>query len=307
MSKCHPIIAATGSSGAGTSTIKRAFNRLFDHMGLNVCPVEGDAFHRYDRETMREKTREAMIRSENFSHFGPSTNLLSKLEALFRDYGSNGSGTFRRYIHNEDDAALFGGISGGFTRWESVPEKTDLLFYEGLHGGIVTDEYDIARHADLLLGVVPTINLEWAQKAWRDTTERGYSYDEVRANILRRMPDYINYIVPQFSRTDINFQRVPTIDTSNPFALNDVPTPDESMVVIRFRDPSRHSIDFPYLLSMIHNSFMSRADSIVVPGGKMEIAIQVIFAPLIEDLMSERSRANLRAAYAAGLNQEINT
>lgn len=304
MSKRHPIIAATGSSGAGTSTIKRAFTRLFDQMGLNVCQVEGDAFHRYDREAMREKTLEAMIRSENFSHFGPATNLFSKLEALFREYSESGEGSFRRYLHNEELASQFGGVSGGFTSWEPIPEKTDLLFYEGLHGGAVTDEFNIGQHADLLLGVVPTINLEWAQKVWRDTAERGYSSDEVRENILRRMPDYVNYIVPQFSRTDINFQRVPTVDTSNPFALNDVPTPDESMVVIRFRDPRRHNIDFPYLQSMIHNSFMSRADSIVVPGGKMEIAIEVIFAPLIEELMAERSRANLRAAYAAGFHEQ---
>ena len=144
------------------------------------------------------------------------------------------------------------------------------------------------QHADLLVGVVPIINLEWIQKVHRDKTTRGYSPEAVTDTILRRMPDYVNYICPQFSRTDVNFQRVPTVDTSDPFTARFIPTADESFLVIRFANPK--GIDFPYLLSMLHDSFMSRPNIIVVPGGKMELSMQLIFTPLILRLL-EKKRA----------------
>jgi phosphoribulokinase len=102
------------------------------------------------------------------------------------------------------------------------------------------------------------------------------------------MPDHVNYICPQFSRTHVNFQRVPTVDTSNPFIARFIPS-DESFMAIRFADP--HGIDFPYLLSMLDDSFMSPPNSIVVPGGKMELAMQLIFTPMILRLMDKRRRA----------------
>jgi phosphoribulokinase len=140
-----------------------------------------------------------------------------------------------------------------------------------------------------LIGVVPVINLEWIQKLWRDKAKRGYSTEAVTDTILRRMPDYVHYICPQFSRTHVNFQRVPCVDTSNPFIARDIPAPDESFVVIRFANPQ--GIDFQYLLAMVHDSFMSRANTIVVPGGKMELAMQLIFTPFILRMMERKQRA----------------
>nr|MBA3625812.1 phosphoribulokinase [Methylibium sp.] len=180
--------------------------------------------------------------------------------------------------------------AGSFTPWTDTPADTDLLFYEGLHGCVKTANIDIARHVDLKIGVVPIINLEWTQKIHRDTRERGYSKEVVADTILRRMPDYVHFICPQFGETDINFQRVPVVDTSNPFIARDIPTAGESMTVIRFRDP--RGIDFPYLLSMIPDSFMSRANTIVVPGGRMDLAMQLILTPMILRLMEIR-RAQL--------------
>ncbi len=166
---------------------------------------------------------------------------------------------------------------------------TDLLFYEGLHGAYVDDSVNVARHFDLLVGVVPIINLEWIQKLHRDKAARGYSQEAVVDTILRRMPDYVNHICPQFTRTHVNFQRVPTVDTSNPFIARDIPSADESMVIVRFADPT--GIDFPYLLSMLHDSWMSRPNTIVLPGGKMGLAMQLIFTPMILRLMDFRKRA----------------
>ncbi|MEC5404559.1 phosphoribulokinase [Paraburkholderia sp. MPAMCS5] len=290
MSVKHPIIAVTGSSGAGTTTVMKSFTHIFRREKINAQTVEGDAFHRYDRSGMRE----AMKQHErdgvaNFSHFGPEANLLEELEALFASYGESGAGKFRHYVHDEAETRLYKQDAGTFTPWEDVTPDTDLMFYEGLHGAAVTERIDIARHADLLIGVVPIINLEWIQKLHRDQTLRGYSHEAVVDTILRRMPDYVNYICPQFSRTHVNFQRVPTVDTSNPFIAREIPQPDESFVVIRFARPK--GIDFQYLLTMLHDSFMSRPNVIVVPGGKMGLAMQLIFTPMILQLIDRRSRA----------------
>ncbi len=290
MSTAHPIISVTGSSGAGTTSVKRTFEQIFRREGVNAAYIEGDAFHRYDREEMkRVMADESTKGNDRFSHFGPDANRFDKLEAAFRDFGTTGTATTRHYVHDDEEAELCGAKPGTFTAWEETPADADLLFYEGLHGAVVTDDVDVAQYADLKIGVVPVINLEWIQKLHRDNTERGYSTKVVMSTILRRMPDYIEYICPQFSNTHINFQRVPTVDTSNPAIARAIPTPDESLVVIRFSDP--HGIDFSYLLTMIRDGFMSRANSIVIPGNKMDLAMQLILTPFIMQLVERKQRA----------------
>lgn len=290
MSKKHPIIAVTGSSGAGTTTVKQAFEHIFLREGVNPVVIEGDSYHKYDRAAMKVAMQEAeQAGNHSFSHFGPDANLFDKLEETFRSYGDTGSCQRRYYLHSDEEAEPYGQKPGEFTQWETVGEGTDLLFYEGLHGGIATDDSDVSKFVDLLIGVVPIVNLEWIQKIFRDCEQRGYSTEAVTDTILRRMPDYVHYITPQFSRTDINFQRVPTVDTSNPFIARDIPTPDESFVVIRFRDPNKLDIDFPYLLNMLDDSFMSRRNTIVVPAGKMGFAMEIILAPIIERILGNRN------------------
>ena len=287
MSRKHPIIAVTGSSGAGTSVVTQTFQHIFRREEINAMTVEGDSFHCYDREEMKRQIAKAEKNGQRtISHFGPEANLFEELEALFRQYSETGTGKMRRYLHNEEEAALYKQAPGTFTPWEPLPENTELLFYEGLHGGVVTPTVNVAKHVDLLIGVVPIVNLEWIQKIHRDMQDRGYSIEAVTQTILRRMRDYVYYITPQFSRTHINFQRVPTVDTSNPFIARDIPSADESFVVIRYRNPK--GVNFPYLLSMIHDSFMSRPNSIVVPGGKMGLSMQLIFTPLILELMEKK-------------------
>ena len=290
MSARHPIIAVTGSSGAGTTTVMKSFAYIFRREGIKAQIIEGDSFHRYNRVDMRERVRLADSgASPPISHFGPEANLLDELAATLAEYGATGGGKVRRYIHDAGEAKELGGEAGTFTDWRPIAAGSDLLFYEGLHGGYKDGDTDVARHVDLLVGVVPIINLEWIQKLHRDQHVRGYSQDAVVETILRRMPDYVNHICPQFSRTHVNFQRVPTVDTSNPFVAMDVPTADESMVVIRFANPK--GIDFPYLISVLHNSRMSRPNNIVVPGGQMGLAMQFIFTPMILRLMDLKRRA----------------
>ncbi len=290
MSQRHPIIAITGSSGAGTSSVTRTFENIFRREGVKAAVIEGDSFHRHDRAEMRQRQAAAeQAGDKHFSHFGPENNLFPELEQLFGSYSESGSGRRRRYLHDSTEAAPYGQAPGTFTPWEDLPADTDMLFYEGLHGAVVTPEVNVARFPDLLIGVVPVINLEWIQKLWRDKNVRGYSAEAVTDTILRRMPDYVHYICPQFEHTHVNFQRVPVVDTSNPFIARDIPSADESICVIRFKNPK--GIDFPYLLNMINNSWMSRANTIVVPGGKMELAMQLIFTPFIWRMMERRQRA----------------
>jgi phosphoribulokinase len=290
MSVKHPIISVTGSSGAGTTSVKATFDRIFKREGIKATAIEGDAFHRYDRTDMKAVMQEEADRGNNhFSHFGPEANRLEDLESVFRQFSENGTGQIRNYVHDDIEAELHGTPPGHFTDWRQIPEETELLFYEGLHGAVVTEDVNLAQYCDLTIGVTPVINLEWIQKIHRDKADRGYSTEAIRDTILRRMPDYISYICPQFTETDINFQRVPTVDTSNAFIARWIPTADESMVVIRFKNP--RGIDFPYLVSMIHDSFMSRANTIVIPGGKLDIAMQLILTPMILRLMERRRRA----------------
>ncbi|MGJ7456430.1 phosphoribulokinase [Halomonas sp. MA07-2] len=287
MSREYPIIAVTGSSGAGTTTVKRSFERMFAREDVHAALVDGDAFHRYTREELARIFREEPERKDELSHFAVEANLLDELEALFLEYGEQGSGTYRHYIHAEDKQMIEAGYRvGTFTEWQPLPYGTDLLFYEGLHGGLVTPEHDIARHVDLLVGVAPTINLEWIQKIVRDTKLRGHSQEAVIDTILGRMDDYVRYIQPQFSRTHINFQRVPTVDTSNPFEVQDIPSDAESFAVIRFREPA--TVDFPYLLAMIPDAFMSRPHTLVVPGSRVSLAMELILAPLVRHLLAQR-------------------
>ncbi|RYZ11839.1 MAG: phosphoribulokinase [Comamonadaceae bacterium] len=289
MSLRHPIIAITGSSGAGTTSVTHTFQNIFRREKVDAAVIEGDSFHRFDRVGMLQLLARAESAGQaHFSHFGEEANLFEDLERLFRDYAQTGSGRSRLYLHDAAEAARHGQAAGTFTAWKPLP-PSQLLFYEGLHGGVKTDTVDVAALVDLLIGVVPVINLEWIQKIHRDRSTRGYSTEAVTDVILRRMHEYVHYICPQFTRTHINFQRVPVVDTSNPFVARSIPTADESLTVIRFAEP--RGIDFPYLLSMLHDSFMSRANTLVVPGGKMELAMQLIFTPMILRLVERRQKA----------------
>lgn len=288
MSIKHPIISVVGSSGSGTSTVKFTFDQIFRREGIIAASIEGDAFHRFDRADMKaEMARRRDAGDMTFSHFSEDANLLSELESSLRAYAETGKCRSRTYVHDAEESERHGVPPGHFTDWRDIGESSDLLFYEGLHGAVKTPEINIAGYSDLKIGVVPVINLEWIQKIHRDRASRGYTTEAVTDTILRRMHAYVHVICPQFTQTDINFQRVPVVDTSNPFIARWIPTAGESLVVIRFRNP--RGIDFPYLVSMINNSWMTRANSIVIPGDKLDLAMQLILTPMILRL-TERSR-----------------
>lgn len=307
MSQKHPIIAVTGSAGAGTTSVQHSFAEIFRRLDIKAANIHGNAYFRYDRENMAKAVEASIAAGKPISDFGPEANLFTDLEALFRDYSSTGSGKIRHYANDEIDAAQHNIPIGGFSDWINLPADSELLFYEGLHGGVTASTWtrrrtspahlplqfpdrrqgdtgvNVSQYVDLLIGVVPVINLEWIQKIHRDCGKGGAPREEATSAIVRRMNDYIHFIVPQFSITDINFQRVPMVDTSNPFGTEGIPTADESLVVIHFRDPKRHN--FPKLMERIPSAFMSRSNTMVVPGGTMAHALEVVCTPIIRSLV----------------------
>lgn len=289
MSIKHPIIVITGSSGSGSNKVSDIFSHIAWREKIKPFIISGSAFHRYERDEMVQKVEEAGADGCYLSHFSPEGNRLDLLETLLREFATDGTGNFRHYLHTEDQALEFNQPVGSFTPWEPIPEGIDLLVYQGLHGAFISQEIDIAGHADLILGVTPIVNLEWIQKIHTDMKNRGYALDAVRGAIQQRLHDYVHYITPQFSQTDINFQRIPLVDTSNPFVARDVPQDDESMVVISFKEPKQH--DFAFLLSRIDDSFMSRRNCLVVPGGKMEFAMELLLNPLVHVMTEKRRQA----------------
>ena len=294
MSKKHPIIAVTGSSGAGTTTVKSALEDIFHHVGARAEFVEGDSFHRYDRKEMKKELKKAKKDGRNLSHFGPEGNLFEKQKELFVSYGESGTGMRRRYIHDEEEAALYGAKPGTFTEWQALPSDSDLLVYEGLHGGLVTDSINIAEDVDLLIGVAPTINLEWIQKINRDTRDRGYEPEDVIDTIHRRMYDYMHYIMPQFDNTHINFQRIPVVDTSNPLNVRGIPTAEQSLVLIHFLKNKPSVKQKLNLRGLIEGSFISGFNTLVIPGGKMAYAMELILTRSILDLLAKRGKIDRR-------------
>ncbi len=290
MSELFPIIAVTGSSGAGTSSVRAVFEHMFENLGVTAATIEGDAFHRYDRAEMAWQVERAALEGQTLTHFGPQGNLFDALDSLFRSYGEAGTGRARHYVHTEEEASLYGVRAGMFTDWQPLSAGTDLLFYEGLHGGLVTAQYDFASAMDLLVGVVPIINLEWIQKIYRDQAVRGYTTGAATNMILRRMPDYVHYICPQFSRTDINFQRVPTIDTANPFVHEQIPSNDESLVVIHVANEEKINPDFGELLAAIEGAFLSRPNTLVIPAAGNDEAMELLLQPVLTRLIEQRDR-----------------
>lgn len=309
MSVKHPIVAVTGSTGAGLSTVRHAFKDIFRRLSITPTVVHGDGFRRYTERQFTALLNEARGSNRHLSWFGPECNHFQELEAFFKAYGETGSGILREYAHNAVRARKLGVAVGEFTPWHPLEPGSDLLLYEGQHGGVVAktwtrrkvdsrhfppeidrrigrDGIDVARHVDLLIGVVPAINLEWIQKIHRDCHRLNCTEAEAVETILRRMDDYLHYIVPQFGLTDINIQRMPLVDTSNPFIARDVPSPDESVLVIHFRDRKRH--DFPDLMRRIPGARMTRASTLLAPGGKLKHALEAICSPILHEMMAKR-------------------
>jgi len=307
MSEHHPIIAVTGASGAGTTVVQQAFKEIFFRQKINAAFIQGDGFLRYCDIESEKHISQNLAQGRHISCYGPDLNDFDKLQSCFKQYSESGTCDMRHKV-SEENQKHFDVPVGEFTQWQQRIEKSDCLFYEGMHGGVVAETWtrrksentdaviedrrsaktngvNAAQYVDLLIGVVPAVNLEWIQRIQHDQLNRKQSAEQVTVNILEQLQDYIYFIVPQFSITDINFQRMPVVDTSNPFEHQPVPTEKESIIVVSFKEPDKHDLDS--YLQRIEGAFISRRKSLVVPGGQMAHALDIICAPLIESLIQK--------------------
>ncbi len=307
MSIQHPIVSVTGSSGAGTSFVKRAVEKIFDREKLKVAIIEGDSFHKYSRVEMRAEVAKSKENGGHpLSHFAEEANEFNKLEELFASYKETATGKKRYYIHSEEEAdehnARLGTnfAPGEFTPWEEIEADTDILFYEGLHGmvkrmdhGPKEGMHDVARHVDLGIGVAPVVNIEWMQKIYRDTSERPYTVSQVRDTIMERMDDYMEVIVPQFHRTHVNFQRIPLVDTSDPFSTQTEnapmgPAPEDSLIITHVR---HDEVDLSSIVDKIEGAWLQNEHTMICSGTKMVDAMDIIMTPIIQNLMAKKREA----------------
>ncbi|MBT3186988.1 MAG: phosphoribulokinase [Candidatus Thioglobus sp.] len=294
MSTKHPVVSVTGSSGAGTTFVKKAFEKIFAEKNLNVCVVEGDSFHKFERADMKVEVEKSRAAGKVLTHFSENANHFDKLEALFKQYGQDGTGKKRYYIHSDEEAVEHNARlgtnlnPGQFTPWEDVESGTDLMFYEGLHGGVKTDNADVAGQVDLLVGVVPSVNIEWIQKIYRDTSERPYTPEQVTEIILDRMPDYAEFITPQFDNTHINFHRIPLVDTSNPFSGQSVPSPEDSLVVTSIRIDGVDLQSVADKLPAEAMAFLQNDKTLVYKGNFMVDVMNYLLTPIIDKLMTSK-------------------
>ena len=67
MSEKFPIVAVTGSSGAGTTTVRHAFQDIFRRTGIAAAFVEGNAFLRYDKEELQRAIRDAQTQGKTLT------------------------------------------------------------------------------------------------------------------------------------------------------------------------------------------------------------------------------------------------
>lgn len=307
MSLDHPIIAVTGASGAGTTMVQQAFKEIFYRQGIKAAFAEGDAFLRYSDTETEKIISHALAEGRHISCYGPDLNNFQQLESLFSQYSEQGSGRLR-YKVSQENQHRYSQPVGEFTEWQDVPVDTDCLFYEGMHGGVVADTWtrrkdngvtvendrrtpenkgvDVVQYVDLLIGVVPAINLEWIQRIHHDQHTKQCSAQKTTDNIVEQLRDYIHFIVPQFSVSDINFQRMPVVDTSNPFDVDRVPAEYESVIVVSFKEPAKH--DVVNYASRIDDARLTGRNSLLIPGGQLQHALDVICAPLIEALIAEK-------------------
>ena len=283
MSAEHPIVAITGAMESGSVSVIQALERIFYRERVKAAYIDGSAFRRYDRNTMREAVREAEEQGKTLGHFGPEGNHLEKLESLFFEYAATGGGLFRHYLHTDKQAQKYAQKVGTFTPWERMDPDSDLLLYRGLHGAAVADDIDLSQYPDLSIGVAPNANLEWMSKIQHEVQNRDVALEDAKTALLKRLDDYVHHITPQFMRTHINFQLIPLVDTSDPFGAEVVPSADECYLIIHFVD--KYWPDFVPLLADIPGAFMTRRNTMVVPSSKMLMAIELVLMPIIHELI----------------------
>ena len=247
MSVKHPIISVTGSSGAGTTSVKTTFKRIFNRETVNAASSMAMHSIAMTAQMKRVMAEEAEREINHFSHFGPECQPAGGTGRVYSGISAKPEPEKPGTTCTTRKKRTCTARPGTFSAWEDIdPEyRIIVLRRTAWRGGDRRRQPGAALRPKI--GVVPVVNLEWIQKIHRDKMDRGYSTQAIKDTILRRMPDYLDYICPQFSQTDINFPARADRRYIERLCARWIPTPDESMVVIRFRQSQGYRFPLPDL------------------------------------------------------------
>ncbi len=170
MSVRHPIIAVTGSSGAGTTTVMKTFDHIFrreQHQG------PGDRGRFVSR---LQPGRDARARARGGHGQGSDHQpFRTGVEPVGRARRHDGS--LRRHRRRQGaplhprrrgSASSSSGEPGTFTTGSRCRRTATCSSTKGCMAATRTARWMSREKVDLLVGVVPIINLEWIQKLHRD-------------------------------------------------------------------------------------------------------------------------------------------
>lgn len=218
------MMGVVGDSGAGKSTLSDGVVSL---LGADrVTDICLDDYHKYDRKGRAEHQITALHPDCNhLDLMEQHLRLLRKGERVLKPIYDHSDGTF------------------------AMPEIVDprsIIVAHGLHG-FFTPELQRVWDVSIYLDPDPELRIAWKIK--RDTFKRGYTPDQVRAQLERRREDSDQFIRPQREKADLVVSFFPQEDYAE--------TEDNSQLNVRIT--LRHPIPLPDL-----------EDALVVAGGECD-------------------------------------
>ena len=172
------LLAIAGDSGTGKTTLTAG---LAEALGPErITSVGADDYHRYDREERKGLP---------FTPLHPKCNYIDIMEQHLQHLSQGHS--ILKPIYNHD--------TGELDRPEYV-EPRDFVIVEGLlplHTKVSRACFDITVYLD------PPEDIRIAWKLGRDTKKRGYTEEQVRAELEKREPESAQFIRPQRAHADI--------------------------------------------------------------------------------------------------------
>jgi phosphoribulokinase len=202
------MLGIAGDSGAGKTTLSSGIARLLGvERTTNICV---DDYHKYDRKQRKELGITPLNPECNYMDIMEQhVRLLSEGEPILKPVYNHTTGTFDPPVYVPAPRAV---EEGG----RLIPRVVVLEGLLTLYSPALRGRY----HLMVYLDPEEELRREWKVK--RDVAKRGYTPEEVIADIERRMPDSRAFIWPQKEHADIvvRFYRPPGYDPENPSTLN---------------------------------------------------------------------------------------
>merc|ERR1719326_2286532 len=156
-------------------------------VGESMTVVCLDDYHTNDRAGRKATGLTALDAKENdFALMG------AQMEALKQKMAVN------KPIYNHDT---------GFKDPPELIQPNDLMIFEGLHpiyDGKARSSLDLKVYIDIVNDV------KFAWKVQRDVSERGWTEEQVKADIEKRLPDFSAFVDPQKANADVVLRYEPS-------------------------------------------------------------------------------------------------